>query len=208
MASKGYSGLKPYSIEINSVVQRLQRWASTNRLKRVALSRIMSHLQDRKPLLSPLLSFPPMSVLDDDCFDLSRSEKDRLLSPFFSAEERAKVNQWNSALADWGSIKDKLGPEEWSSLVDDIFSSFYSLDHSAIEMELSFDELEGAICGSSEDECAVPNILSQSLRGLGHNEKPNNVRYSSAEFHSLLSSEEDLSIFEDRVTLDTSLLTS
>lgn len=193
-----------FSIDDRSVVQRLQRWGASPKLKRTALVRIMAHLLEgglsSSHDLASLLNFRPPSILNDQMFDLDESEKVALTKCFGAKDETAFKIHWFAALVAWERVQDHLGDVRWRSIMEVTFKSlFISKDcHLSLEAELSIEDLDEALCGGTqrEKECPIPDSLPQSLRELGHQE-PSSVKISLAEFEALLSDHEDLSNFED-----------
>ena len=197
----GTSQSEAFSIVEQTVCQRLQRWGASPKLKRKALTRIMSLLlegEETRSSLSSLLNLPPPSILSNKQFDLTESEKTFLMSPF-GAKEEIWV-QWCAALVDWGEIQVGLGGDDWRLVIEKAYGSFFSVS-SSVEMELSIEELDEVLCGSStearSEQCPIPDSLPQSLREIGHMEKPSLVKIDLIEFHALVSEVEDYANFEN-----------
>ncbi|GAX79645.1 hypothetical protein CEUSTIGMA_g7086.t1 [Chlamydomonas eustigma] len=205
----------------DSLVQRLQRYGSYPRLKKLALRLTAEMVVLEVPsvvrriaggslleegangingtVVDPhqwMLSARSVAQFLSSCkhFDLSRPEIETLLTGF-SGYDMGLISyyEWAAAMMDWDEIQALPQWIKWTQLVFDRLDR----DHSG---SITSVEIEAAICGENSEGCSFDDEIPAVLREVGHYEDPKGVSIGIDELrHVMAQSESDsLYLYESR----------
>lgn len=186
-----------------TLVQRLQRFGTYGRLKRMALRAITPFIVNDDRLVAALrqtfqvldvdncgtLTYKDTaSVLKRGCSNLSEGEVRQLVGQL-DVDDHGRVDYegWLTAMVDWRAVEES---HEWSQWVRRVFETLTQEGGRC----LSTKELEGMLC--TNNKC-VPDTVHAALREAGHCP---GTGISSVEFADLLHTSQDdrLELFDSR----------
>ncbi|KAG1676910.1 hypothetical protein FOA52_014786 [Chlamydomonas sp. UWO 241] len=201
---------------LDTLVQRLQRYAGYPQLKQVAL-RVMASFVVLEPAMeAPCREAAKMGdpsgsgkimveavtqLLQCGRFDLSPDEIAQLLSCFHITDGEIVYWEWMACIIGWRQVQ---ANPQWDTWVERVFND---LDYDG-SGEITANELQAALCDSGprtwDEDCPVPDSIPSALREVGKYESLDKVKISLPEFRDVMRTKDNdrLEFFESRRVVD------